>query len=132
MGESAMAATPMPAANKTGSRPGQPAFRLAAADLRVPVVVELPGFLLNLRLAPEQYPLRADDTAAPVVLRRGDDVLDVRKVAVAGGRVAVNHPVERAFEPLLALGLLRFLDGLLGALVFPEPPGVVGEWEIGG
>ncbi len=49
---------------------------LAAFYLRIAVVVELAGFLLDLRLAAEKHALRADDAGAAGLREGGEDVED--------------------------------------------------------
>ena len=111
---------------------------LAALDLRIAVVVELAGFLLDLRLAAKQHALRADDAGAAVVGERGEDVQDEGVVAIAGGRRlerrAAPEAAERVLVALLAEDLLLELVLLLlvvRLLLRLQPPELVREREIG-
>ena len=104
----------------------------------VAVIVELAGFLFDLRLTAKEHTLGADDARAALVGERSEDVQDKGVVTVAGRRSAEGGAATEAavgvFVAFLAEDL--FLEFLLLLLVVRlllrlQPPELVGEREIG-
>src|SRR5688572_4922908 len=71
---------------------------LAFPELRIAVVVELAGFFLHLRLAAEEHALRTNDTRAPGLRERGDDVQDEGVIAIRSRRRFERRPAPEAAE----------------------------------